>query len=465
MEPQAAPPPAHGAEAHLPSQDSLALLHEVSRELSSILHPERLLHRVAERVKGLIDYQLFGVLLFDPQTGLLEHAISVCHNGCRNDHLQMSLGQGLSGAAASLRRPVRIADVRLDARYISCDERVRSELVVPMMIEDRLIGVIDLESYHVDAFGAEAEQLMSTLAANLAVALENARLYETMRAEERRLDQELKAARQVQQMLLPRSSPWAPGVQTAVAWCPARHLGGDFYDFIPYDDHRTVYVVADVAGKGTGAALYGAMAVGALRGYAAESQCDPSCLMAYLNDELAGKQVERRFLALTVAMYDRRDHSFTIANAGLPYPYLLRDGKAEEVTVAGVPIGAMSNIQYTQTRVTLEPGDALIFATDGIEEAQDSDGRAFGEDRARRHLESLAQRPATDIAQGLLQATDAFLGESCEPSDDRTVVVIKRGLDTYLGSVQKRPFRGSGRRGAPSTESGDCLSDTADESP
>ena len=412
----------------LPSQDSLALLHDVSRELSSILHPETLLRRVGELIKGLIDYQLFGVLLYDPQTGLLEHAVSVTHNGCQNARLQVSLSQGISGAAASQKRPLRIGDVRLDARYISCgDDRVRSELVVPMMIEDRLIGVIDLESYHEDAFGPEAEQLMSTLAANLAVALENARLYDKMKAEERRMDQELKAARQVQQMLLPRTSPWAPDVQTAVAWCPALHLGGDLYDFLAYDDHRTAYLVADVAGKGTGAALYGAMAIGALRGYAAESQCDPACMLAFLNDELAGKQVERRFLAITLAIYDRRNHSFTITNAGLPYPYLLRDGRAQEIVASGLPVGAMADTRYSQLTLTLEPGDALVIATDGIEEALNSAGESFGEVRTRDTLEALSHRPATDIAQGLLAATDDFLGKAREPSDDRTIVVVKRG--------------------------------------
>ena len=424
-----APVPRSEPRPALPSHDGLALLHEVSRELSSILHSEKLLGRVAELVKGLIDYQHFGVMLFNPETDSLEHGISVSHNGCQSTKIQIPLGQGLCGVAASLQKPIRVGDVRTDARYLSCgDDRVRSELVVPMLIEDRLIGVIDLESYHIDAFGPEAELLMSTLAANLAVALENARLYETIKSEERRLDRELKAARQVQDLLLPRISPWAPDLQTAVAWCPARHLGGDLYDFLLYDEYRTGYVVADVAGKGTGAALYGAMAIGMLRGYAAENQCDPACLLSYLNDELAGKQVDRRFLAIAFAVYDRRDHTVTLANAGLPYPYLLRNGKTEELTVAGVPVGAMAQSEYPQITFSLQPGDALVLATDGIEEALNSDQEAFGEPRTRQTLENLAARPASEIADGLLKANDDFLGSACTPSDDRTIVVVKRGV-------------------------------------
>ena len=430
MSPQPALASVPRSEPQLPSRDGLALLHEVSRELSSILHSEKLLGRVAELVKGLIDYQHFGVMLFDPDTSSLEHGIAVNHNGCRSTKDRIPLGQGLCGTAASLKQPVRVGDVLADSRYFSCgDDRVRSELVVPMLIEDRLIGVIDLESYQHDAFGPEAELLMSTLAANLAVALENARLYETIKKEERRLDRELKAARQVQDLLLPRISPWAPDLQTAVAWCPARHLGGDLYDFLPYDEHRTGYLVADVAGKGTGAALYGAMAIGMLRGYAAENRCDPGCLLSYLNDELAGKAVDRRFLAISFAIYDRRNHSVTLANAGLPYPYLLRNGHTEELTVAGVPVGAMASSEYPEITITLEPGNSLVLATDGIEEAVNKKQQLFGERRTRHTLEKLADRPASEIAQGLLQATDDFLGSTCTPSDDRTVVVIKRNAE------------------------------------
>ena len=416
----------------LPSQDSLSLLHDVSRELASILDREELLHRVADLVKRLIDYQLFGVLLWDEGTQSLSHAVSVSWNGCQAYRIEVDAGRGLCGAAATLRRPIRVGDVTEEPRYINCgDQRVRSELVVPSLIEERLLGVIDLESYHRDAFGPEAEQLMVTLAANLAVALENARLYEQVKADETRLAQELSAARQMQRMLLPKSSPWAPGIQTAVAYCPARHLGGDLYDYLSYGEHRTAFILADVAGKGSGAALYGSLAIGMLRGYASENQCDPVCLLDYLNGELGQMRVGNRFLAATFAVYDRRDHSLLVGNAGLPYPWRLRDGKAEMLQVSGVPVGAMAAPSYSQIKIHLEPGDAVVLATDGIEEAMNPAGELFGEDRTRRALEELANQKAPALADGLLAATDEFQRIQCqdatfEPADDRTVLVIRR---------------------------------------
>jgi sigma-B regulation protein RsbU (phosphoserine phosphatase) len=431
MSPQLATIPTSSTEVLVPpSQDSLALLHEVSRELASILDREKLLLRVAELVKGLIDYQLFGVMLWDEETQHLEAAISARWNGCRTHKQSVRLGEGLCGTAAVLRRPVRVGDVSKDSRFLDCgDSQVRSELVVPMLVEDRLIGVLDLESYLENAFSPEAEQLMGTLAANLAVALENARLYEKVKADEQRLQQELSAARQMQRLLLPKSTPWSPGIQTAVAYCPARHLGGDFYDFLPFGDHRTAFVVADVAGKGSGAALYGAMAIGMLRGYVAENHCQPDCQLAYINEELASMRVEKRFLATTFAVYDRRDHSFVISNAGLPYPYLLHAGEVEEIPVSGLPLGALAAAEYKNATLTLAPGDAVIFASDGIEEARSAGGEAFGETRTRETLQRLAHLPATEIADGLMAASDEHMVGVPEPSDDRTVVVVKRSLE------------------------------------
>lgn len=433
MNPHLATLPLPPSEALVPpSQDSLSLLHEVSRELASILDREQLLRRVAELVKGLIDYQLFGVMLWNEETERLEAAVSVRWNGCQTHKMHVGLGEGLCGSAALLRQPVRVGDVSRDARFLNCgDDQVRSEMVVPMLIKDRLIGVIDLESYHEHAFGPEAEQLLSTLAANLAVALENARLYEKVKSDEQRLQKELTAARKMQRLLLPKATPWSPGVQTAVAYCPARHLGGDLYDFLPYGEHSTALVVADVAGKGSGAALYGAMAIGMLRGYAAENRCDPSCQLSYLNEELASMRIEKRFFATTFSVYDRRDHSLTIGNAGLPYPYLLRGGEVEEIPVSGLPVGALATAEHHQVSVILEPGDAVVFATDGIEEVRNAAGEAFGETRTRETLARLAHLSAPEIANGLLAATDEHLGRVREPSDDRTVVVVKRSADDH----------------------------------
>ena len=404
----------------------LELLHEVSRELVSILDREELLQRVAEQIKHLIDYQLFSVMLWDEETQRLDSILSVRWRGCKSKKFGVAAGHGLVGAAAQLKRPIRVADVRQDPRYVDCgDHEVRSELVLPLLIKDRLIGVLDFESYQRDAFDAETEHLLMTLGSNIAVALENAALYERVRADERRLGAELETAREMQRFLLPRTTPWLPQLQTAVAYCPARHLGGDLYDFLAYGEGRTAIAVGDVAGKGTSAALYGSLAIGLLRGYMSDNRCSPSCVLDYLNEELRQLRAEKRFLALTFAVYDSAASTLTVANAGLPYPLLLRDGQVEEILTSGLPVGAMAGTDYHHVEVELLPGDVIVFTSDGIGECLDRRGRPFGDDRIRRSLLALASGSAQDIAAGLLAATEDYLGDRREASDDRTVVALR----------------------------------------
>lgn len=407
----------------------LELLHDISRRLTSILERPRLLEKVAEDVKQLIDYELFGVLLWNANSQSLEHAISIRSNGCLSTRKTLELDQGLCGAAARERRPIRVDDVTTDPRYVGCDARVRSELAVPLLFEDRLIGVLDLESFTPGFFTAEDEVLLSTLAANLAVALENSRLYERVKADEQRMARELSAARETQRVLLPRSTPWLPGLRTAVAYCPARHLGGDLYDFLSYGEGQTAIALGDVAGKGTGSALYASLAVGLLRGFVSESRCDPSCVLSYLNDELVQLQADKRFLALAFAVFDRSTHGLTLANSGVPFPYLIRRGPGdahtvESLPIGGLPLGKLSDITYQGLEVTLEPGDTVVFTSDGIEECLGPHDEPFGEGRLEATLGRLAGHSAEAIADGLLAATDTFL-DGREPSDDRTIVVLQ----------------------------------------
>ncbi len=417
----------HAARSPLGTQArKLELLHEVGRELVAILDRDELLERVAQLAKHLIDYQLFSVLLWNEDTKRLESILSVRWGGCRSKKFSVAMGEGVLGAVMELEQPVRVPDVRLDPRYKHCgDDNVRSELAIPLMIKDRLIGVLDLESYREAAFSEEDERLLTTLASSLAIALENAALYERVREDERQMAADLRTAREMQRFLLPRTTPWFPGLQTAVAYCPARHLGGDLYDFLSYGEGRTAIAVGDVAGKGTSAALYGSLAIGLLRGYMADNRCDPSCVLTYLNEELCQVQADKRFLALTFAVYDHGAGTLAVANAGLPYPFLIRDGNVEEIEANGVPVGAMAASQYSHLKIALQPGDVVVFTSDGIDEGFNAQGEAFGTERVREALQALCSSSARDIADGLLSANERHIGDRHQAADDRTVVVLK----------------------------------------
>ena len=205
---------------------SIALLYEISHELTSILDREELLRRIAERVKKLVDYHVFSVMLWNESEQMLESVFAQRYDDALPSRFQMPLHQGITGAAAAERRTIRVVDVRLDPRYIACgnDVEVRSELVVPLLLHDRLVGVLDLESLKPHAFSADHERLLNILGSYIAVALENSRLFEDARENQARLMADLDTAREIQRQLLPaapRKSPawiWPPPTCPRANW-------------------------------------------------------------------------------------------------------------------------------------------------------------------------------------------------------------------------------------------------------
>src|ERR1700757_2454868 len=261
--------------------ETLTLLYEISHELTSILNREELLRRIAERVKKLVDYHVFTVMLWNEQEQVLESVFSMRYQDAIPSRVQMPLHQGITGTAAAERRTIRVVDVRLDPRYLQCgtDVEVRSELVVPLLRQDRLIGVLDLESTKPQAFTAEHERLLNILGSYIAVALENARLFDEARENQTRLQNDLETAREIQRQLLPSGAKEVPGLDLATAYVPARELGGDFYDLLPYGVGRLAIANGDVSGKGTAAALYGSLAIGILRELVQEREATPAELL------------------------------------------------------------------------------------------------------------------------------------------------------------------------------------------
>ena len=248
--------------------ETLTLLYEISHELTSILDRGELLRRIAERVKKLVDYDVFAVMLWNESRQVLESVFSMRYQDAIPSRVEMPLHQGITGTAAAERRTIRVVDVRLDPRYMAgcqADVEVRSELVVPLLLQNRLIGVLDLESTKPHAFSGEHERLLNILGSYIAVALENSRLFEDARENQTRLMNDLETAREIQRQLLPSGAREVPGLDLATAYVPARELGGDFYDLLPYGVGRLAIANGDVSGKGTAAALYGSLAIGILR--------------------------------------------------------------------------------------------------------------------------------------------------------------------------------------------------------
>jgi sigma-B regulation protein RsbU (phosphoserine phosphatase) len=414
--------------SHPEQAKTLMLLYEVSRELTSILERKELLHRVAQRIKKMVNYHVFSVMLWNEQTQLLEGVFSMRYDDSIPVRLQLPLHQGLTGTAAGERRALRINDVRDDPRYIRCETglEARSELVIPLLIQDRLIGVLDLESTVPHAFTAEHERMLVTLGSYVAIALENARLYEDARESERRLRSELDTAREIQRQLLPTGAREVPGLDLAAAYVPARALGGDFYDFLPYGEGRLGFALGDVSGKGTAAALYGSLAIGTVREIVVDHRREPADMLALLNKRLLGARLDSRFIAMLFAIYDAPTRRLTLANAGGPYPLLVRSGVVEAIHLEGVPLGLLPDIDYDEITLDLQPGDVVLFASDGILESENAAKEEFGPVRLSALLAGLSpEDSASVIADQILVATDIHSGVGTAPHDDRTLLVLR----------------------------------------
>ncbi|HEY6211502.1 MAG TPA: GAF domain-containing protein, partial [Vicinamibacterales bacterium] len=239
---------------------TLETLAHIAHEFGAILNVDELLTRIANLTRRVIDYRTFGILLLNEETNELEAKVAVRY-GDAVSLPRVKVGHGLVGHAALHKEPVVVPDVHADPRYIKVVEDVRSELVIPLLVKERCIGVFDLESPEVDAFTKSHVDILTLLASQAAVAIENARLYETIRANEDRLEKELRFAQRVQAALLPTELPARmKGVDVAARFEPARELGGDLYDFLAPEATTLVVAVGDVSGKGVAAALYSAFA-------------------------------------------------------------------------------------------------------------------------------------------------------------------------------------------------------------
>ncbi|MFZ3216820.1 MAG: GAF domain-containing SpoIIE family protein phosphatase [Candidatus Acidiferrales bacterium] len=410
------------------SHQSLSLLSEISQEITAILERDELFGRIASRVKKVVDYQLFNVMLWNEKSTQLESVFAVHFGEPIQARIHVPLYKGITGYAAGERKPFRIDDVRKDPRYVGFpnSERVRSELVVPLLLRGRLIGVLDLESTKLAAFSGEHERVLSILGTYIAIALENSRLYATSRENELRLLSDLDTARDIQRQLLPQGPREVPGIELATIYVPARELAGDFYDFLRYGDGCLAIAVGDVSGKGTAAALYASMAVGILREHTADHELTPAEMLATLNGRLCASNISPGFAALLFAQYHVGKRVLNVANAGIPRPILVRDREATELQVVGTPLGIFPETEYETLKIKLKPHDVVIFASDGILESMNAHQEEFGFARLADVLGNLEPNASPEeVAATIMKATDKFSGRPEEPHDDRTLIVLR----------------------------------------
>jgi sigma-B regulation protein RsbU (phosphoserine phosphatase) len=400
---------------------TLRTLTALSQEFSSILKLDELLGKIASTVRALINYDAFSVLLLDEDLKILKHRFSVRYDQ-RVQLDNVPLGLGITGAAAASREPVRVVDTSADPRYIPSHPDIRSEIAVPLIVRDRVIGVLDLESERLGYFTEEHLRTLSLLAPSIAIAVENARLYEEIEQRERRLESDLLAARKLQSLLLPRQAPEIAGLEIGVGRRPAREVSGDLYDFFDEGDY-SIIAFGDSSGKGVAAALYGAMVTGVLRSLAPRRR-GPAMLLAALNDALLERKVDAHYVALLVLLWEARERQLTVANAGASPPLIYHAGKARVLNVEGMPLGLLENRDYEPRSEFLDVGDVVLLYSDGFQDQHNPQREEYGRDRLAAVLEKAASKPAQAIVNALFADLDRFAGGHPQ-FDDQTVLVLK----------------------------------------
>jgi sigma-B regulation protein RsbU (phosphoserine phosphatase) len=399
---------------------TLRTLTSLSQEFSSILDLDQLLARIAMAVRVLMDFDAFSILMVEGDH--LRHRFSQRYDQ-RVEVNNIPLGQGVTGHVASLREPILVRDTQIDHRYIPAHPDIRSEVAVPLIIKDRVIGVIDVESARLGYFTEDHQRTLQVLAIPIATAIENARLYEEVETQRREMEADLQAARRLQRVIMPRRAPAISGLELALYARPAREVSGDIYDFFEHGNDFALVAFGDSSGKGAAAALYGALVSGMLRSMGPRRR-GPAVLLRALNEALIERKVSAQYVTLLGLLWKPADRTMTIANAGGLPPLIVRPTGITQPDVAGVPIGLLEEREYEETVITLERDDVVVLVSDGVQDQRDLAGDSFGDSLLQKRLMSLASHPPQEIAEEVIRSLDDFR-QTVPIEDDQTILVMK----------------------------------------
>jgi sigma-B regulation protein RsbU (phosphoserine phosphatase) len=400
-----------------------SMLLEVGVSLSASLDLDEVLHKILESLQRVVQFDAGGVFLIDPEEKQLRSLVTIGYPG-DDERVRLKIGQGLIGHVANTGQPVIVSDVSVDPHYVEAHEGTRSEIVVPVQVDSRIIGVFNLESNRPAAFDKRDQRLLAAFASQAAISIERARLHEsTLNA--KKLEEQLNIARAIQQSFLPQKDPQIVGYQVTGRNVSSGEVGGDYYDFIPIVGSHTGIAIGDVSGKGMPAALIMASMRASLiaeirNNYSIRTIC------AKVNSLLWESLDPGNYVTAVYGVLDSRNHIFTFSNCGHNPPILLKADDTVELLRDGGPIlGVAKDSIYEERAVVVSPGDVIVLYTDGVTEVFNEKGEEFGVDRLVEVVREHKRRTVGEIQDEIYRAVMGF----CSPDhvfDDLTMIVIKR---------------------------------------
>jgi len=412
------------------------LLNKSAILLSRAVEEEEILAAILDGLKPVLPYNAAGIYLASPEVPLggsrdssafensdLSALLVRGYDQEQQRRFQQKFNEGIVGWAIANGESLIVDDTCQDSRYIDLRPETRSEIAVPIISRDMVVGAINLESDRIAAFPAASVNLLENLASYAAVALERAQTHREL-MEARAVERELEIAREIQTKLLPNSVPDIPKYDFAGLNVPSERVGGDYYDFIPITERDVGIVVADVAGKGFAAGLVMASLRSALR-MRVETTYSIRTVVGNVNQFLFDSTGPERFVTAFYGVFNSGTGRLTYVNAGHNPPLLIhRDGRVVRLTEGGPLLGVIREAEYHEATAEIEAGAMLILYTDGIVEAGGDHGDEFGEQRIIDIVLENKKRAAQEIALEIEAAAVKFHG-TASPIDDRTVLVVK----------------------------------------
>ncbi len=405
------------------------LLQEVNRTLLSSLNLQDVLWRIVDAVRHVIPFDAVGIFLCEDDR--IEEIVERGYAAESVHLLHQKVGQGVVGSAVSSGKPIYVPDVTRDNRYIVARERSRSELVVPMVSRDRVIGAFNVENDRVDAYTSEDLERLTAFADQATVAVESARLHERSLLA-RRLEEELSIARQIQLSFLPDRGPELEGVDVAGTNVPSLEVGGDYYDFIDVVDGQLGIAIGDVSGKGVAAGLLMASFRAALLAEIRNNYAI-RVILRKVNRLLYESTRPDRFVTALYGVLDLASGRFTYSSAGHnPALWVDAAGKVVELWEGGTVLGAFPFSEYSEEVIRLGPGDVLVLYTDGVTEATNHTGEEFGTARLAEEVRASRHLDARSIVDQVRRAVAVFTGR--RDADDDLTIVVARVRDEGFGA-------------------------------
>ena len=400
-----------------------SILLEISKQISSSLKLQEVLDLIIESVKQVIPYDAAGIFLVVVRTKNMYPAVIKGYNRYALKRAQLKVGKGLIGIVVREGKGIVVPDVGKEPRYMDVRKKTKSEIIVPMILRNRLIGALNLESDKINTFNKDQLELLTAFASHAAIAIDNARLHEEV-LKNKELEYDLVTARKIQKALLPKVLPRVKGFTFATLNIPSKAVSGDLYDLTWLNNCRLGITIGDVSGKGTPAAILMASIYSSYKRIL-NKQVSVAARITELNEIMCENVLSGTYTTMFFGELETESKKFTYCNAGHFPPVVIRKSKKViKLTEGGTVIGFVKKAKYFQAELKLKAGDVLLLYTDGLTEARNRSGELFDLKKVIQLIQKNPASSALDLKEKILYNIKKFIKKS-NFDDDLTFIIMK----------------------------------------